>query len=197
MPHIAFRRWIVACGALAALAACQSAPPPRAEPSDIRFTDRPPIVLNVARIEIVNQFRPDYNPPRIEQRLPIPLPHAVENWARDRLRAGGNSGVATVTIADASAIETAVPKKQDFSATFTDQVDRRYSGRVAVAISLNDGRGGSRMANSEAERSQTATEGMSVDERERALYRFETELLAEFDRRAEADIREHFAGYLR
>ncbi|MGH7123006.1 MAG: hypothetical protein ACREFI_01445 [Stellaceae bacterium] len=187
---------LIALAALAApLAACDNEPPPRQEFADLRFTAEPPLRLNVAAIEIDDEYRPNFDAPHYEQRFPIPLPHVADNWARDRLQAVGTSGRAVAVVVDASAVEIRLPKETGITATFTDQLDTQYHARVGIRVQARDDRGGTtRLAEAHAERSVTTVEGTTLDERDRMLYRMETELMAELDRQLETQIRNNFGN---
>ena len=177
------------------LAGCGSAPPPKQNFADLRFTSEPPLKIGVAAIEINDEYRPNFDPPHYEQRLPIPLPHVADNWARDRLRPVGTSGRAVAVVIDASAVEINLPKETGISATFTNQLDTQYHARVGIRIEARDDRGGAmRMAEAHAERAVTTVEGTTLDERDRMLYRMEGELMADLDRQLETQIRNNFGN---
>ena len=179
----------------ALLAGCGSDPPPKQNFADLRFTSEPPLRLGVAAVEISDEYRPNFDPPHYEQRLPIPLPHIADNWARDRLKAVGTSGRAVAVVIDASAVEINLPKETGITATFTNQLDTQYHARVGVRVEARDDRGGTmRMAEAHAERSVTTVEGTTLDERDRMLYQMESELMAELDRQLETQIRNNFGN---
>ncbi|HLJ20785.1 MAG TPA: hypothetical protein VKU84_11335 [Stellaceae bacterium] len=175
------------------LAGCGNGPPPRQEFADLRFTTEPPLRLNVASVEIQDEYRPDFDPPHFEQRFPIPLPHLADNWAHDRLQAVGTSGRAVAVVIDASAVEISLPKESGITTAFTDQPDTQYNARVGIRVEARDDRGMStRMAEAHAERSVTTVEGTTLEERDRLLYQMESELMAELDHQLETQIRNNF-----
>ncbi|HEX3970587.1 MAG TPA: hypothetical protein VHX19_04650, partial [Stellaceae bacterium] len=107
----------------AGLTLISCAPPPEAPAfPDIRFTGEPPLLLQAAQIEI----RTRYQPGDADNAFPVSPLRAVQNWARDRLRANGQGGPARFTIADAAAKVTDLPTKGGISGTFTDQVSQQY-----------------------------------------------------------------------
>lgn len=84
------------------LAACGGGPryyPP------LRFTQFPPIRLNVAHIEIEQHFIPSGMPPDVTQFDPEPPSDALRAMANDRLKAFGTAGYAAFVIQDASLIK--------------------------------------------------------------------------------------------
>lgn len=179
------------------LTACQSPPAAPQSFPDLQFAGSP-VRLDVARIEVIDSYRPILEPPHVEERLPIPLPHALESWARERFQAAGSAGVAVVTITDAGATATPLAKQEGFAAQFTAQADRRYDLHAAVSVEIRDERGFPvRTANATAERSYTTLEDMSLAARDRELYRVEGELATQLDRQVEDEIRSSFGPYLR
>jgi hypothetical protein len=185
-------------GALVAvLAACSSGPPPRPDLADIRFTTEPKMHLVASRIEFVREYQPNLQSPHIEEKLPVPLSHVTENWVRDRLEATGGAGRAVATVLDAGVVEIPVATEGGLTGTFTKQVDTRYEARVAMRVEIKDERGFTvRTASAQTQRSQTTVQGISLDERDRVLYRLETELMADIDRQLESDIRGNFGRYV-
>lgn len=194
MARLPLSGLIVLAALAGPLAGCGDEPPPRQTFADLRFTNEPPLRLGVAAVEIDDEYRPNFDPPHYEQRLPIPLPHVADNWARDRLQPAGTSGRAVAVITDASVVEINLRKESGLGATFTNQLDTQYEARVGIRVELRDDRaGGMRMAEAHAERSMTANEGTTLDERDRMLYRMETDLMADLDRQLETQIRNNFS----
>jgi hypothetical protein len=193
MARLSLSGLIVLAALAAPLAGCDNEPPLRQNFADLRFTTEPPLRLGVAAVEVNDEYRPNFDPPHFEQRLPIPLPHVADNWARDRLQPAGTSGHAVAVITDASVVEINLPKETGLSATFTNQLDTQYEARVGIRVEIRDDRGGAmRMAEGHAERSVTMAEGTTLDERDRMLYQMETDLMADLDRQLETQIRTNF-----
>lgn len=193
--RLSLRGTIVLAALAGPLAGCGGEPPPKQDFADLRFTSEPPLRLGVAAIEINDEYRPNFDSPHYEQRLPIPLPHVADNWARDRLQPVGTSGRAVAVVIDASAVQINLPKETGIAATFTDQLDTQYHARVGIRVEARDDRGGAmRMAEAHAERSVTTVEGTTLDERDRMLYQMESELMADLDRQLETQIRNNFGN---
>lgn len=186
MVHLSFSRMLLLGALLAGLGACGGGPPPKHDFVDIRFTDQPQLRLDVQKVEVIGEYRPNFEPPHYEMRLPVPLPYVAENWARDRLRAVGFKGSASAAVIDANVVEIELPKESGFSASFTKQQDLQYEARVGMRVEIRDERGMTiRTATAHAERSITTLEGITLDERDRMLYRMEIELMADLDRQLE------------
>jgi hypothetical protein len=196
MARLSLSGLIVLAAVAGPLAGCGSGPPRQQSFADLRFTNEPPLRLGVASLEVNDEYRPNFDPPHFEQRLPIPLPHVADNWARDRLQPAGTSGRAVAVITDASVVEIKLPKETGLSATFTNQLDTQYDARVGIRVEIRDDRGGDmRMAEGHAERTMTTAEGTTLEERDRMLYQMEAQLMADLDRQLETQIRNNF-GYL-
>ena len=174
------------------LASC--APPPEAPAfPDIRFTGEPPLVLQAAQIEI----RTIYRPGDADNAFPVSPLRAIQNWARDRLRANGQGGPARFIIADATANITDLPVKGGLSGTFTDQVSQKYDIAVDAALELFDQTGVVlRSARVTVSRSATVLQSASANERARTRYNLVRDLMSEFDRQAQARISSGFGQYL-
>ena len=170
------------------------APPPET-PSfpDIRFTAEPPFILQASQIEI----RTRYQPGDAENAFPVSPLRAIQNWARDRLRAGGQGGPARFTIADATARIADVPVKGGISGTFTDQVSQKYDVAIDAALELLDPAGVAlRSARVTVSRSATVLQSASANDRARVRYNLVRDMMADFDAQAQARIGGGFGQYL-
>src|SRR5437667_11618930 len=85
MARLSFSGLIVLAALVGPLAGCGDEPA-RQTFADLRFTNEPPLRLGVASLDINDEYRPNFDPPHYEQRMPIPLPHIADNCARDRLQ---------------------------------------------------------------------------------------------------------------
>jgi hypothetical protein len=174
------------------LVAC--APPPEA-PSfpDIRFTGEPPFMLQASQVEI----RTVYQPGEADNAFPISPLRAIQNWARDRLRASGQGGPARFTIADATARITDLPMKGGIAGTFTDQVSQQYDVAIDAALELLDTTGVAlRSARVTVSRSATVLQSASANDRARVRYNLVRDMMADFDRQAQERIGGGFGQYL-
>jgi hypothetical protein len=169
--------------------------PPQETPSfpDIRFTNEPPLVLQAAQIEI----RTIYRPGDADNAFPVSPLRAIQNWARDRLRANGQGGPARFTIADATAKVTDLPVKGGISGTFTDQVSQQYDVAIDAALELLDTTGAAlRSARVTVSRSATVLQSASANERARTRYNLVREMMSDFDRQAQQRIISGFGQYV-
>jgi hypothetical protein len=166
---------------------------------DIRFTDRPPIRLDAASVEVVDQFRPSFKEPNVEHLFPVTPAQAAGNWARDRLQATNPGAPRRVrfTIIDASVRETELPRTQGLRGAFTKDQAERYDASAEVQVDIMGPRGfAERTVSAKASRSQTVPEGITPNQREQAWYDLTRALMADLDRQLEQEIRANFNYYV-
>jgi hypothetical protein len=177
------------------LTACES-PLKKVTYPDLRFSHLPEIRLDVARIEIVEQYRSPLRAPNVEHALPLAPARAMRNWAADRLRAVGKSGQAKFIIIDASVKIEKLHKKEGFEAMFTLDQAARYGARLEAKLEIVTAGGlGRGFASATATRQRTMPEEVSINERDDALYRFIETAAKDFDRGMTANIDRHLAPF--
>ncbi len=182
--------------AVLTLAACETPPPPRPTFPDIRFTERPPMRIDAAAIDIERQFRPTLRPPNVEHLFPVSPERAMENWARDRLQATGTSRRVRVRIVDASVREVELPRTGGVRGAFTTDQAQRYDATVEMSVDIMGDRGfAERSVTAKAARSRSVPENITPNDREMAWYQLTKELMADLDLELERQIRSNF-GFL-
>ena len=179
------------------VAGCSSAPEPPTY-SEIRFTDKPPIRLDVARIEVVQAYRSPLKAPHVEHLFPVRPARAATQWARDRLRARGTTGRAEAVIRDASATETALKRTEGVRGAFTTDQAERYDATVTISVHILDSLG-KELANASAtvRFSRTVAEDVTLNEREREWHRMTTAMMQALDTALEGEMKTSLAAYLK
>jgi len=199
--HTSFpvRRLTLALGFIACLlglSACATPPPPQFP--ELTYTHLPTITLGVAKIEVVSTSKKSDAAPHIEISMPVTPEQTVRNWARDRLRASGVSGVAKVIIENASVTETELARSKGLKGVFTTEQSQRYDANLKVSIRLEGvPRVSEAFAQAEIKRSQTVPEDVSVNVREQALFDLTENVMKDFDPAMAASIRKHLADFIR
>jgi hypothetical protein len=181
---------------LGALAGCET---PATKPSfpDIRFTDQPLLRLDVASVDIQDDFHPSFRSPNVEHLFPVSPEHAMENWARDRLQATGTTRRARVRIIDASVKETELPRTKGLSGAFTTDQAERYDATAEMSIDLLNDRGFvDRTVSAKVARSQSVVEGITPNQRDEVWYAMTKALMADLDQELERQMRANFTFYL-
>jgi hypothetical protein len=164
---------------------------------DIRFTNLPRLQLEVASVEIKDEFQPTFREPNVEHLFPVTPEHAVENWAKDRLQAVGTSLRARVRIIDASVKEVELPRTQGITGAFTTDQAQRYDANVEVAVEIIDDRGFAlRSVSAKAARSQSVKEGITPNDREQAWYDLTKALMNDLNQELEKQMLANFGTYL-
>jgi len=196
MPSSSLRLKILAIAVLAAVAACNTAPPRPTYP-DIRFTTQPPIRLAVSSVDVRSEYKPTFQSPHVEHLFPVPPAQAAENWAHDRLQAGGGGARARFTIQDASVIETELKKKTEgITGAFKKEPTERYDATLRGMLEIVDERGFAlRTVTVKVVRSQSVIEGITPNERDQTWYDMTKALMGDFDQQMSAEISANLGGY--
>jgi hypothetical protein len=194
-PH-PVRFALIAVLSLGLLASC-IAPPGKPIYPDIRFDNEPPLLLDVASIDVRNEYVSPGTPANVEQRFPVTPARAAELWAHDRLKANGKIGRARFTITDAGATETNLPQKGGITGAFTDQPAERYDVTLAGRLDILDDHGFVlRTASVKAFRSQSVLASITPNDRDQAWYDMTKSLITDFDHQMATEMRNNFGYYL-
>lgn len=184
--------------ALLAFAACDTAAPPKPGFPQITFGHLPPIGLDVAQIQVEEQYTPPLSPPNVEHAMPVSPAAVVHRWAADRLRPAGPSGVARVIVKDASVVEQPLKKAEGVKGMFTRDQEVRYVGNLVVEVNVETSGGlGTGFATGAATRTVTAPEDISLNRRDQILFELTKALAQDLNATLEANIRAHLAPFIR
>jgi len=125
-------RALIIAVTLLLLAACDHEPP--APPQQLTFTGSQ-LRLNVARVDVVDDYKAPLHAPNIEHLVDIPPAQAVRQWAGARLAAAGSTGSLEVDIKDAGIVKKDLPKqKSGVEGWFTKEQTEEYDGTLAVDL---------------------------------------------------------------
>lgn len=171
---------------LLALGGCETPVQMQSLPA-LSYSHLGPLKLNVAKIEIVSQYRPPLKRPNVDHLFPTPPLKAIRQWAADRLQAVGRTGVARVVIRNAAAIETALAKKKGIKAAFTKQQAYRYDLTIEATVEI-DGRNSTGDATAQATRFTTVREDASINERNRIWFKLTETLMRDFNAEMEKNL---------
>lgn len=177
------------------LAACETQVPGRSFP-EISFAHETPFNLDVASVQVESQPAPAPASGAIVHELPVTLASAAEQWARQRLKAVGQSGTAVVRIEKATVVEEKLKKTEGFRGAFTTDQTERYVGELAMSVTIVDARGQG-IARASATRSRTVAEDASLADREKLWFEMVEQIAREVDSVMEQQIRQYLASYLR
>lgn len=178
-------------------AACASTPPIPSFP-EIRFTDKPPIRLDVARIDIVEAYRPPLEALNVEHLFPVRPTDAARQWASDRLRPAGRAGRAEAIVRSASVTETALERTGGIRGAFTTDRTERYDAEIAIAVHIYDDAGTERAsASATVRQSRTAAEDFTLNDRERLWHAMTAAMMRALDGTLERQMRKSLTGFLK
>ena len=176
---------------LVLLAACAAPVEPVETPSEMRFSEKPPIALNVARVEIEKMDTGERVDHEVLAKFAVPPDEAMRQWARDRLQAGGGGGTGRFTILTASVEEEKQPPAKGAVGWVGPAPGGRYTITVEGRLEIL-GEGGQRgMTAAKVARAKTLEGGLTADERTRALYDLTLATMTAFDEQMERGIRRH------
>jgi hypothetical protein len=155
----------------------------------------PPIVLDVAGIEVVDQYRAPRAKPNVEHLVALAPAQAVRGWVAERLRANGSAGSARVMIKDASIQEVELPRTQGIKGMFTRDQAQRYDARIQVEVMGQSPRNNfNGFASATVTRSVTVAEDISVAGREAVLAGLVRQLMDDLNARLDPEIRHDLAA---
>jgi hypothetical protein len=181
---------------LLGLAGCGS--PPKPGFPQITFTHLPPIRLDVAQIQVVEQYAPPLREPNVEHTMPVSPAAVMHRWAADRLRPVGPSGVATLVIKEASVVAQPLKTTEGLRGMVTTDQEVRYIGNLVVELDVNSAGGlGTGFASAAATRTVTAPEDITLNRRDKILYELTEALARDLNATLEANIRAHLGPFLR
>ncbi len=188
----------VAATMMLLVAACQPAPVSYTL-SPVSFRTQPVIKLNVAKINVVEEYTSPLRAPHVEHQMSMSPAAGIKIWANERVQAVGTTGQLDVVITDASIKENKLPVKDGVRGFFTDDQSERYDGAISVTLRLYDGT--SAMSRAEGDvrvtRSRTINEKASLADREKLWHDMATQMVTSYDREAEMRFRQYFNSYIR
>jgi hypothetical protein len=191
------RRTFLLLSGASLLAACDT-PPMRQSFATLTFQDRPPIRLDVAQLEIVDAYEAPGVAPHVDHLFPQKPADVAAAWGRDVLRAVGQRGMATYTITDASATQTALPRATGMTQMFKTEQSDRYDLHIEVKLEVgNPLLASTGYVTASANRSQTVAEDMTLNEREAVWFQMTESAMRELDEKLEAAIKDKLKPFVR
>ena len=179
------------------VAACVSDVAMETQP-ETTFSHREPFVLAVGTIDVVSRYAPADTARHVETEMPMAPAAALRGWARDRLEAGGGSGLARFVILDAAVIETDLSVSSGLLGMTRDDQAEHYAAAAEARLEIANASGETlAFARSRATRTQTVPESTTLNEREAAMFEMTEVLMIDFDADMEVRIREHLGPWLK
>ena len=163
----------------------------------ISFAHLQPISLNVARVEVENRYVSPATRPNVEHEFPVSPAASASNWGRDRLRAVGRSGVVRVIVRRASVVEVPLKRSTGVKGAFTRDQSERYDTIIDMKVELSDEQGNVRTAEATAKRSQSVSENISLNDREKIWFALTEAMMSDLNTTLENQIRIHMKEWIR
>lgn len=191
------RRALLLLTAASLLSACDT-PPMRQSFATLTFQDRPQIRLDVAQIEIVDAYKAPGVAPYVDHLFPQKPADVAAAWGRDVLHAVGQRGMATYTIVDAAATESALPRSSGMTQVFRTEQSDRYDLHIEVKLEVgNPLLASTGYVTATVNRSQTVAEDMTLNEREAVWFQMTESAMRELDEKLEAAIKDKLQPFVR
>lgn len=176
------------------LTACDT-PNPAVSFPELTFAHKAAIKLNVAKIEIINEYRMPFEAPNVEHRIPIAPGAAAEKWAADILKPVGSRGTALFVITRASVTEEKLKTTKGLKGLIAIEQSEEYEAALDARIEILDGTRRVATARTSITRTQTAREDATPNQRSKLWYALVERLLLEFDgemrKQGDTYLREH------
>ena len=174
--------WVTSC----------AVPAPSPAYPEITFSHLPPIRLNVAEIDIVENYVPPHRAPNVEHNFPVTPLAAMRRWAIDRIEAAGATRRGRVIIEDARVVAVLLPIRKGLQGLFYKEQEVRYDAALEVRVEVRAERGyQDSYATARVTHSQTVPEEMTLSERDQLFFAMTEELMRELNFVLEANIRQH------
>lgn len=181
-----------------ALTACET-PDPTPRYADITFSHLAPIRLDVGAVDYSQAYVTPAKIPNVEHLFVLRPSVVAQRWAGERLKAvGAVSRIARVTLVNAAVIGSALDTTQGIKGMFTIDQAARYDATVEILIEIVNSQGVVEgRASAVAQRSVTAPENITLNDRDQLWFELTEAVMADLDRELEATIRKYLAKYLR
>ena len=189
--------FLLCAGIAALLAGCTDAPPVVQVPL-LSFDQYKPILLNVARIDVIDKFRVADAPSslkHVELLMKQPPEQALQELVKKQLVAAGPSRVMRVIIEDASVTGEKLPVTEGFAGLFQNEPSERYHATIALRFEIaeNDAPdiviGNARVT---ADRTQTVMKDASPAQRDMAFFHLDEQLMADVSHGLQTVVRSSF-----
>ena len=181
-----------------AISACQT-PDPTPRYADITFSHLTPIKLDVGAVDYIQAYTPPGKNPNVDHLFPLRLSAVARRWAEERLEAvGAISRIARVTLVNASVVGSALDTTTGVKGVFTIDQAARYDATVEILIEIINSQGVIEgRAKAVAQRSQTAPENITLNDRDQLWFEMTEAVMADLDRELVATIGKYLSKYVK
>lgn len=110
--------------------------PPDTRPPGMTFANLKPVELDVASIEVKNNYTPPMQDPNVEHTFTTPPYVATESLVKKQLAAAGTENVLRVIIDDASVVREELPVTKGYMDVFLKEPSERLKAKVLLRFEL-------------------------------------------------------------
>ncbi len=165
------------------LSACAEMAPSIRSPH-MSFENLQKVEVDVARIEVRNDYQPPMQNPNVEHLFSTPPYIAAESLAKRQIIAVGNDNVLRVIIADASVVREDLPVEEGFWGMMAHEPAEKLQARLLLRFELvNEMAPDIILGSAEvvSNRTKTLMEGTSLAARERATFSLTEDLMKDLN----------------
>jgi hypothetical protein len=178
------------------LGACETPPQMQVLPQ-LTFANKPPLKLNVMRVDVASEYQAPLKAPNVEHLFSTSPEAAMKIWASDRLQAVGRGNTAQVLVREASVVEASLKTDKGFTGMFKKEQSERYDAVLDVHVIIRDERGMPlAQATGRVTRSRTVGEDVTLNQREQIWFEIVESLAKDLDAILERNIRDYMPAYL-
>ena len=181
---------LVAVSAIAALAACMSAPPPPKPVPKLAFTNKAAIIAPASSVSFQNDYTTTSAAPHVEQAHDVRPDSIARLWVDKRLKSTSMAhGNLTLTVLDASVLQEELPRDTSFKARLlTRQPEYRLVGKLRWRLTYKGPILARWTSEGTAEASASVLEQSSINDQEQAYADLIDGIAQNFDARVEDQI---------
>jgi hypothetical protein len=167
------------------------------EPVGLAYLANKPLRLNVARVEVIKKYQSSATPPHVENNFPVPPVAMLQQWVQDRLLPVGKTGYATVTIEEASVIESSLKGTPGFKGMFTVDQSERYDANMSVKIEIFDDSGTLKnFAYARTKGARSVAENLTLGQRRRVWIVMMEKIMNSLDAELDLNVRTYLSEYV-
>ena len=153
---------------------------PDTHPPELTFANYQPVDLDVASIDVRDDYKPPMQDPNIEHTFPTPPYVAAKKLVKQQLIPAGSANALRVIIEDASVIREELPVEHGILDAFTRQPSERLRAKVLLRFELYSPQAPDIVlghAEVIAKRTKTLLEDTSIADRDHAYFSLTEDLM--------------------
>jgi hypothetical protein len=155
-------------------------------------------ILDVSKIEIVNEFKSTLNAKTVEHMMPVPPALAANQWAKDRLETSGFSGRRAVfTIVDGTVLSKPLTRENGIRGAVKIEQSDLFEAKISVRLEIFDF-SGRRLAMTKADalRFRSVSENITLNERDKIWFAMSETLIGDLNKELENSIPKFLGKYI-